>query len=317
MTERILTPVAALLLAGAVLAATGCQPCPKTALSLDRVVAVYNANAASVPRLWARARISVTLSSGITLGQTSLQSPTSLLLLAKGPAPLAPADFVLLGKETAAVPIFALGQSAPQGVYYFWMKYGQNRGAWWGRQELAGAPGISLPFDPTQVLSVLSVMELPSDFTKLPTVALTMSADPCAYVLTVIHRQPVSGRILFSREIYFTWSDREPPRPFLVYLLDASGRRVMTARLKDYQPIAGASVQPAPTMPTDIEIDWPPEGGEAVRVKRIHITLSQMTAEEGKGDAHEAAFFKPEELDLPPDRIIQVDAGLEPGGPRE
>ena len=54
-------PACILLPAVALLAAAGCQPCPEKLVSLGQLVAEYNANAGAVPRLWARAKLSVTL----------------------------------------------------------------------------------------------------------------------------------------------------------------------------------------------------------------------------------------------------------------
>ena len=45
----------------ALLAASGCRECPETVVSVDRLVGEHNANARAVPRLWARATMSVTL----------------------------------------------------------------------------------------------------------------------------------------------------------------------------------------------------------------------------------------------------------------
>jgi len=301
-------------------ACAGCCRPPKTTVSLARLVAEYNANAAAVPRLWARARIQVDLLHDglpISWGSTGpLAEPNGLLLLGKGPDRLGPHDFVLIGRETLAVELFRLGSNVEQGRYYFWARFGQGGGAWWGRNELAGAPGVTgLPIDPNQLPAVLGVCELPDDLTRLPTVLLRMRTEPCkyAYVLSYVDRRPISRRIGVRREVYFVWDDAKPRRPFLVRFLDARGRAILEARLADYRPIDVSALAnpPAtpPVMPTDIRITWT---GKAARslVRRIHLVLSEMTAEDTWD--REATRFEP--TGVSPGRVVQVDAGLKKGG---
>jgi len=303
------------LLATAVV--SGCKPkCPEVRLSLDRLVAEHNANAGRIERLWARAKIRVELPGGLAWGSTSpLAAPNGRLLLEKSGDPLGPQDFVLIGGESLAMELFRIGSSTAEGIYYFWYSLGGRGGkAWWGRHELAGAPGVKdIPIEANQLLSVLSVCALPSDFTRLPTVALSMSCDPCAYVLTYIDRQPLTGRILFRREIFLTWDDRRPPRPFRINLFDNTGRRIMTARVKNYRPLKTAeATEHPPVMPTDIEIAWPEKHS------KVHIILSEMTTED-KWDVSACLFRIPETNALPgglsPGDVVQVDAGLVSGGP--
>jgi hypothetical protein len=301
----------------------GCpQQCPRTRVSLDRLVGEYNSNAAAVPRLWARAKIAVTLADKkgrtFTLGSTSpLAAPNGLLLLFKGANKLGPHDFVLVGREIAGVELFRLGSSTEQGIYYFWYHVGDASCAWWGRHENAGAPGqTDIPIDPNQLLGVLGICQMPDDFTALPTVTLSMSRKPCAYVLTYIDRQAGTGRIGARREVYFQWDNKKLRRPFLIKFFAPDGRRVMTARLRDYKPIkvedGGRETEIAPAMATDIEIEvikWPGEETDN-SVRRVHLVLTGMTTEE-KG-RREACTFRP-----PPGEVIQLDEGLERRGAEE
>lgn len=290
--------VSTALLAG--LLAGGCvEPCPQRLVGLPDLIRDYNVNADAVPRLWARAKLSVTMAyeNGTEFTWQS-GAPTCLLLLAKGPGRLGPHDFALIGRETAAVELFRLGSSGQEGLYYFWYHFGNRGGAWYGRHELAGAPGIrDMPIDPMQLLSVLAVCPLPEDGTQLPAVAVSMNKQPgdYAYVVTYIDRQPVTGRILFRREVFFRWSDTAPPRPYRVNILDTAGRRVMTANLKDYRPIALADVdgptRAPPIMPADIEIVANPFPGVAASVKRIHLVLSGMTTAD-KWDREQCRFWE-------------------------
>jgi len=285
----------------------GCARCPETQISLEQLVDEYNVNAACVPRLWARAKIQLTLpderGGTFTWGSTSpLAGANGLLILSKRPNRLGPQDFVLIGRELGGLELFRLGSSVDEGAYYLWYRLGSRGGAWWGRHKFAGAPGIqALPIEPSQLLAVLGVCELPEDFTRLPTVALSMSHDPCAYVLTYIERESTTNRISFKKEIYFRWDDTRMRRPFLVKLFDNSGNRIMIAKLRNYQHIRNPDLQEnLPVMPTNIEISWPGKAG------RIHIALSEMTTVQ-KGTAEVFGFRENLPPGISPADIIQVD----------
>ncbi len=265
----------------------GCpQPCPDVALSRDELVAACNANAAAVPRLRARAAIDASFpdENGIIMHVGSaLLAPESLLAVRQADRPLGPHDFCLQIRYSSQ-EVGRIGISTADDTYYFWTKFGEHRSGIFGRNALAGAPGArELPIDPQQLLAVLNVTPLPDDFTQPPVVVMTMDTTPgsCAYVLTYISRQPVTNKLFARREAYFRWQKDEanrpvvPPGPYMVKFFDEQGRRVMTASLKDYQPIKVVDVDDppakAPVMPTDIEIDWPQ------RRSRIHLVLSEMT----------------------------------------
>ncbi len=278
-----------LLLAAVLALVVGCaSPCPDKLAGIDHIVAAHNANAASVPRLWARVEMDVTLKpeSGPEVTWRS-GSPTGLLLYRRGKNANGPHDFVLIGREAAAVELFRAGASNAQGLYYFWYKFGDRAGAWYGRLALAGAPGVKqVPVDPMQLLSVLGITPLPAEPGRLPAAALGMQNTPgdCAYVVAVLERQPVSNRVRFTREMLMPWSDAEPPRPSRVNIFDDAGRRVMTAKLSDYRPIDVSSLDDpppvAPVMPTDIDIVCNEAPGSHAFIRRIHLRISEMTVED-------------------------------------
>jgi len=304
-----------LLLATAILgAAGGCAPCPEKLASIDEIVTAHNANAASVPRLWARVEMSVTLkpSGGPEMTWRS-GSPTGLLLYRRGENPNGPHDFVLIGRETVAAELFRMGSSTDDGLYYFWYALGGRAKAWYGRLALAGAPGVMyLPIDPTQLLGVLGITPLPAEAGRLPAAALSMRNKPpndCAYVVTVIERQPVSRRLRFTREVVIPWSDDQPLRARQVNVFDGAGRRAMTATLADYRPIDVSSMDdpPAkpPLMPTDIDIVCNDLPGMTTLVRRIHLRISEMTVED---------TWLPEAMNFrPPDgaKVVRVDAAID------
>jgi len=282
----------ATILAVATVWASGCcGPEPKITVSLGQLLREHNANARKVPRLWARARIELKLvtEEGTFRRGGALAAPGGYLFLAKGDDPLGPHDFVLVERELGN-DLFRIGNSLADGLYYFWYHYGSAGGGVYGRTSRAGeSHDQALPLDPLQLLSALTVCELPSGadsppgrVVKLPAVAMTLDDnDACrrAYVVSYIDRRPATGQLGFRREVYYHWDDRKPRRAFLVKFFDHRGRRVMEARLGDYRSIAfGENEQPPagdpPVMPTDIEIRWLRTGS------RLRIVLSEMTTEQ-------------------------------------
>ena len=291
----------------------GCITCPKTHVSVGQLVAEHNANAAMVPRLKARAKMHVTITDAkgrrLTWGSTSPLAPANgMLLLSKTEDPLGAKDFVLVGRESLAVELFRVGSSASEGKYYLWYHLGERGKAWWGRLELAGAPGIDeMQIDPNHVLSVLAVCRLPQSFTELPAVLMRMSKDPCAYVLTYVDRQVRTGRIAAMREVYFNWDDGGLRRPFMVKLLGPAGQHVMTAKLDKYRRIdTDGPRTPAPVMPTDIRIDWPAKGN------KVHLVLSELTTAD-TWDASCCRFAEELPAAIGPADVVQVDRALEAG----
>ena len=277
------TKTAGLLLALVLLTAIGCgpgHPPVDTLVSQSTVIAEYNANAAKVPRLWARARVVLTSREkpsdvGISWGST-MDDPNGLMLLKKT-AGTGQADFILQIKELGS-RLGQLGTNNAAGVYYFWLSLGKRKICRWGLLKLAGAPKprpMALPIDPTQLLTILSICQLPTNQTQLPFVGQRISFDPPAYVLTFVERQPGTGLCKFRREVYFRWSQTKPRRPFMVKIFDDLGLAVMTATIKNYKPIvseAGDSEKSPAMMPTDIKLKWLRTGSE------LHLVLSDMTS---------------------------------------
>lgn len=271
------------------LAAAACQtgclpPTPTFTASLRQLVSEHNANARWVPRLWARAAVEmriVTDKGIIPFGSVS-GPPNGLLLLDKGKGRFGPHNFVLIGKESGTrQEIFRLGNSLGDGVYYYWYHYGTRGGGAYARTRRGEASGIGgFPIDPLQLISVLSICELPDDFTRLPTVVMRMDeSNPYkrAYVLTYIDGRPGEVPIGLRREIYFHWDDNKPRRPFKIKFLDGAQKTVMIAELSSYQLIeTGDAPREAtsPAMPTDIRISWPRTGS------RLHIVLSELSTKQ-------------------------------------
>jgi hypothetical protein len=280
MTRR--TKIAGLLVCS--LAIVGCgpgHPPVDTLVPQSQVVAEYNANAAKVPRLWARAKVVRTSRAkpgqlGLSWGST-MEAPNGLLLLNKTTRP-GQADFILQIKELGN-RIGQLGTSTAEGVYYFWLNLGQRKICRWGLLTLAGAPETktALPIDPTELLAVLGICQLPAGQKQPPFMGQRISFDPPAYVLTFVERETLTGKYKFRREVYFHWSQTKPRRPFMVKVFNDLGLAVLTATMKNYQPVAGDTGRDEKSpamMPTDITIKWLQTGS------RLRLVLSDMTSRE-------------------------------------
>jgi hypothetical protein len=253
----------------------------------------------------------VTLPGKPTYGSTFLP-PNALLLLFKDPnAPLAPADFVLSIRETGE-EIGRLGSSRQQGVYYIQSALGDDGRTYWGRHKYAGAPGVTIPLDPLQLIAALGVTELPEDLTQPPAVGLEISDHPCEYVLTTIDRQPVTGRVLFRRKIHVPWDPDKPRRPNKVVFLDNGGKPIVHAELSGYEPIGDGDA--AAVVPTDVSVTWrhwPRTAEDKYAETRLRIVLSEVRTEGGHPDACLLDFDA-----LDPATTIQVDRHLDPKGER-
>jgi len=310
-----------------VIAAAGCtQPLPKTQVTLDALVAEYNANAAAVPMLAAYAEIEFTAYHEATgVGLPLWSSPNGLLRMKKGPAALGTHDMVLIGREVSK-QVLRVGTSRKDNVYYMWTLMPEAK-AMWGRMELAGAPGIKLlPIDPTGLQAVLGICQLPADQSVTPAVTLQMDTTPgrYAYVLGYVSRQPVSNNFVLRREFRFGWDEkrsdclarllwgsRRPRRLEEINFFDERGRRMMSAAVSDYKPVDVSTLDnpPAtpPTIPTDIRITW--FNDRKRKIASVRLQLSQMTAEE-IWDTEICEFTRNLPQDIPPDKIIQVDKGI-------
>ena len=269
----------------------GCVPqCPEYFVSPDTLVDKYNDNARRVPKLWARARIRATFThkSGLKFswGSASPLAPSNgyVMLWKEGGAPPGgesgppKVNFVLIGREIGT-ELFRLGLDGGTGLYYLWYDVGDERQAWYGRQGYAGAPLVqSIPIDPTQLVEILGVTELPGlQAIDMPVVVMTLQSDPCAYVVRYLEPQQVSGHLKIWREVLFRWSDKQPRRPYRIKLYDGDGRCRVVADVRRYGRIAwdGPEDQ-APIMPTDIRMTWP-KIKNVQPASSIHLTLSEMS----------------------------------------
>lgn len=272
----------------------GCKEpqCPSldTLTPTADLVRDYNANAAAMPRLWARAHIEISGKyKGVPFnyGSASPKSdPNGMLIVQKNlKDPFGPQDFVLIYRE-AGNELARLGISTQDGVYYSWNKPMDT--CWYGRLALSGAQNVKVPLDPVQLPGVLGVTPLPLKETNPLAVHYVRQDWPFAQVIEYIERPRTpagqDGPMLLKRQVFFRWQV-DPKQPsailpqnvFMVKLFDNRGVNVMTAYLDNYQPVKLEDVdsdQPVTAqLPTDIKLVW--ESGETV-----HILLADMTTED-------------------------------------
>jgi hypothetical protein len=285
---------------------TGCTPCPTKSVGVEQLLGEYNANAAAIPKLWARATIDLTIiddKGGAFNWGTTIGASNGLLITGKtGPAT---PDFVLVGRESGQ-EVMRLGTSSADNLYYAWYHFGDKGGAWSGRADRAAAAGATDIFvDPLTLVSLLGIIELPAGSVALRMERGGFAAGPCAYVLTC--SQP--GTNISKREIYFTWTQEGPRRVFQVICFGRDGQRVLTAKLSDYGSVSGADVHGQPAIvPTDITMAGNDSPGHKNHLRNLHLKLAGMKV--GEVDPAEAAKFWD---NLPPalkDRVVDIDKPL-------
>jgi hypothetical protein len=276
---------AMLLLAGWAPGLAGCpapQACPCCHVTLSALAAEHNSNADKVPRLWARARVQVTCTNPqgrtVTLGSASPAAKgNARLMLTKDPDK--GVNFLLAGGETGLPDIFRVGADARSGVYYLWFHYREMGSAWFGRTAYSGAPGVrAMPFDASQLLEVLGLTPLPPPAKEvMPAVVMTMSDNPCAYVVQYLKPQPVTGHLKVWREVYFHWADNQPRLPFHLRFYDGDGRCRVKADVANYRAIeTDAPAGDWPVMPTDIRVTWPAIK-DVQPASALRMTLTEMS----------------------------------------
>jgi len=301
-------PIAIAALVGILVATIGCCPKPETVQTLPQLIEHHNDNASQIQRLWTRATVEVTLRNADGLSYTwgsasSAATPNALLIVEKTPNGT---DFVLIGKEMG-VELFRLGQCQREGIYYFWYNFGGEASAYYGRIELAGAPGIDdMPLNPNDLLSVLAIEELPSNQRQLPAVTMRLHEEheSYAYIISYLTNQPVSRNILATREMHLRWSDTEDPDPTRIRFYRPSGETFMNAQLFDMEAVTTGS-DTAPQMPTRMDITWPDQESG---VTRLRMRLSEMsTVKDFDSRVFEFSLNAPT---LSPDRIFQIDRHL-------
>jgi len=309
---------------------TSTRGCPTFVAPMEAVVAEFNANAAAVDWLVAKARITMTVQNeggwAYTWGGL-LGSANGTVLFEKDPrSPLGPHYFAFVGKE-ASRPVFWLGVNPDEGLYYIWIQMGDKGGAWVGQTALSGAPGqAAMPIDPLGMISLLNVTELPFG-DQLPLATLTVEGplvrsglrQPPSYVLTYIDRQPGTGRPLSRREVYFEWTEPERldfRKPYKIVFRSPEGRRMMTARLRDYTDlpdVTAADGRPA-VVPTRIELENTPWPGVPTVLRSMSITLLEIRTAPGEGGGipKEASELR---RNLPDVQIHWIDELSQKGAP--
>jgi hypothetical protein len=126
-----------------------------------------------------------------------------------------------------------------------------------------------LPIRPDLVLQVLGVNLLPTDLTQFP--APTLRYDPDGDLHRVAFVEPATTgqpRLTVTKEVWYAVSSDGPPRPVRVILNDEAGRPVLSATLRNHQPIGDGD--DAPLIATRFLLFFPETGG------KMRIDLEQL-----------------------------------------
>lgn len=314
-----------LLLTACAFLQTGCvtevrSPAPQA--DVDRLLGEYNANASAIPKIWSRATIDLTVADdkGAPFNWgTQLGASNGLLVAGKNPGV---ADFVLVGRESGQ-EVIRLGTSSTDNVYYVWYHFGDKGGAWKGRADGTGTAGAAEAFvDPTSLVGLLGIVELPSGSGQLTAYALcaghpqAMGPPKCdqpphAYVLSI------AGGAGYKREIYFaSGTDNGPHRPYKVVYFGRDGAQVLTADLSNYQPVDGTDAHGSQAVvPTQIVLNGNDGPGRKSHLRNMHLKLGGMKV--GEVEPAEAAKFWD---NLPPtlkDRVVDVNNPTPAAAPAE
>lgn len=285
--------VAALLL-------PGCKPPQPPAvcappLAEGELIALNNANADKVPSLRAGADVEIRF---IREGEEQKHRlRDGLLLLLKDPTRAEGVPSFLLRAVYVSEPYFGAGVDAAAGEYYGWLDLprGYASAARWGNLADVNRPDFeSMPVDPTDLLSVLTVLPWPLRDPERPMLSLPKD-DPCLYDLLFFSRAGQEGRVQLRRQV---WMDRTvvPPRPSRVWVFDAAGRVTVDATLRDYQHIdvPGLNAAERPVMPTDILLRYPQQrdgpADRPVTLVSLHLWLSNLTISTAGSPVRPAMF---------------------------
>ena len=296
-----------LSLAGPLLLAVGCCPCPKTGEvttrrlnppteSMAAVVAAINSNNQKVPTLWARLNYSADINDN---GRMHSVSSSDGILLYRTPT-----DMRLVGKKEFVGTVFDLGSSARQ--YWLEVVPGTNR-MWWGTYaDLAklNPERLPIPIQPNLVLEVLGIGTINTDFNALPAPTMVYNNAADAYVFVFNARAPFGDRWLAVKEV---WYDRRSKRPRRIFLYDVNGRPVLQADLSmDVRvQVPDAPQNTWPIVPGDYKLFFPDSGSKM----EFTVTEALLYKVQGRRHIPDDASFKLPDVEGTDVQAVQIGAG--------
>lgn len=193
---------------------------------MAEVVAEINANNAALPTLWASHGFEANIIDD--RGRASFVNGNGNLLFKQ------PASMLLVGTKPAAGRVFQIGSTEDR----YWLSISPpTRGStmWWGWYRNLGKPCVQdqgMPIRPDQILQVLGVSTIGTNFLEPPVPTMRFNNDADAYMF--VWNVPAGDRWAAQKEI---WYDRATKLPRRVFLFDADGRVVLRARLDGHAPV--------------------------------------------------------------------------------
>ena len=261
----------------------GCVP-PETSVDITTLLSNFDENANKLPQFKAEGSLKI---EGFAGGWMSVytHSEDFTILLSKNPSdPAGHCDFALYVLGDFGDPIFGMGSSVTDGMYYLFAGVGQSGMCRVGRIALANAPGVKplsldisgataskdaeemlkkLSFNPLQLVSAFAIIPPSKNLTTMPGAILEMQGSrwPFEYVLTCLDRQGSTQNIIPTRRMIFEWKENiVPALPHRIEYLDTNGAWVMTAKLANFKPadVSDMPNPPAkpPVIPTRIQYTW-------------------------------------------------------------
>ena len=173
--------------------------------------------------------------------------------------------------------------------------------AWWGRYKYLGDPRSKpIPVSPALVLEVLGVSTINEDFNALPVPVMRFNNDSDAYMF--IWNTKLPDRWVATKEI---WYDRTTKRPTKVFLFDANGRIILSARLDKHKPVQVPDLDKSqwPVVATDYRLNFPDNGSY------MHLVLDEVRLKRNNVPNDVTFRFSPDKLDVSTVTQLDEDCG--------
>ncbi|NIA20736.1 MAG: hypothetical protein GWP05_01940 [Anaerolineaceae bacterium] len=260
-----------LMLSGAMAAClvglAGCKPDlqPQEFLSRRDVLAIYNARAAAITRLWSKCRIEVRMPkfnadpADPRVTGYDTYSADGHFVFTK------PRNLFLQGKAPFVGPVFGLHSNDRD--YWFWVKP-KDSVEYRGRY---GGPGQDKLFlRPDRLLEALGLFAVPADGRAM------FRRDDEADVIQVLAKSPPQNdlgqgfsSLYVAKEIHL---DRFKHDPVEVRLLSPSGDPLVISQLEDYREIDGRRVPTRLTFRFLFAVPARSEATVTLKLKRVSLT---------------------------------------------
>ncbi|HMO27444.1 MAG TPA: hypothetical protein PKB10_14375, partial [Tepidisphaeraceae bacterium] len=276
------------------LALAGCRPPPPPTPAgyfgptetISEVVRQINANNQRLPTLWASGVFEAWLYDDRQ--RETFVNGTVTLVHEK------PDGLRIVGNKDLAGMVFEIGSNAQQ---YWLVVKGDLDTMWHGRWGGRGQ-GTQMPIDPSLVLEVLGISDIPGDFRTEPLPVMRFNNDADAYMFVWHVRLP--DRLVATREV---WFDRQSKLPKLVLLFDAHGRVVLRAYLSNHGPVVlpgRPAPADAPQVARRLDLFFPDSGSKL----RFDLEETYFEFNDAPGDA---SFRFPTPQRVRVARVIDVD----------